>query len=68
MLLWFGRGWSVGRFPIVSVAMASVVLYAGGAMGARLAASGGTAAGGMSAAMVWMSAVVSWIFNGEGIV
>jgi hypothetical protein len=63
MFLWFGRGWSDGRFPIVSVAMASVVSYAGGAMGSArigaMAAAGGMAAvGGMAAAMVLLSAVV----------
>ena len=63
MFLWFGRRWSDGSFPIVSVAMASVVLYAGGAMGGArigaIAVAGRMAAvGGMAAAMVLLSAVV----------
>jgi hypothetical protein len=63
MFLWFGHGWSDGRFPIVSVAMASVVSYAGGAMGVArigaMAAAGGMAsAGGMAGVMLLLSAAV----------
>ena len=64
MLLWLGRGWREGSAPIISVAIARVVLYAGGTMigmGGAMIGAGGRMAAAAAAMVVWvLHAVGGW--------